>query len=101
MLKIFSSINYMSGRTSSTCSKCRPSRLGDSDFVCLTPLGLLTILSYRGVHMKDLECCMDWFPSLMCKNYIFKHFVKTVEVTSLKLRTLLKLLNLHLERTIA
>ena len=32
----------MSGGTSSTCSKCRPSRLGISGFVCLTPQGLLT-----------------------------------------------------------
>ena len=27
---------------------------------------------------------MDWFPSLICKNHIFKHFVKTLEPTSLK-----------------
>ena len=25
-----------------------------------------------------LESYMDWFPSLICKNYIFKHFVKIV-----------------------
>ena len=51
-------INYMSmsDRTSSTCSKCRPSRLGVSDFVCWTPQGLLTVLAYGGgggVRMKD------------------------------------------------
>ena len=34
------------------------------------------------------------------QNYIFKHFVKDVEVTFLKLRTILKLLTLHLEQTI-
>ena len=44
---------------------------------------------------------MDWFPSLICKNYIFKRFVKTVQVTSLKLHTILKLVTLHLEQTIA
>ena len=35
------------------------------------------------------------------QNYILKHFVKDVEVTFLKLRTILKLLTLHLEQTIA
>ena len=42
---------------------------------------------------------MDWFPSLICNNYIFKHFVKTAEVTSLKF--CIKLVTLHLEHTIA
>ena len=41
MLETFSSINYMSDRTSPNCSKCKPSRLGVSDFVCLTPQGYL------------------------------------------------------------
>ena len=44
---------------------------------------------------------MGWFPSLICKNYIFKYFVKTVEATSLKFCMILKLVTLHLERTIA
>ena len=44
---------------------------------------------------------MDWFPSLICKNYIFKHFVKTVEPTSLKFCTVIELIILHLEYTIA
>ena len=44
---------------------------------------------------------MDWFPSLICKNYIFKHFVKTVEATSLKFCTIIELINLHLKYTIA
>ena len=44
---------------------------------------------------------MDWFPSLICKNYIFKHFVKTVEPTSLKFCTIIELITLHLEYTIA
>ena len=48
-----------------------------------------------------LECYMDWFPSLICKNYIFKHFVKTVEPTSLKFCTILELITLHLENTTA
>ena len=48
-----------------------------------------------------LECYMDWFPSLICKNYIFKHFVKTVEPTSLKFCTITELITLHLEYTIA
>ena len=53
VLQTFSSINYMSDRTSSTCSKCRPSDW--VFFVCLTPQGLLMILAYRGggVIMKD------------------------------------------------
>ena len=48
-----------------------------------------------------LECYMDWFPSLICKNYIFNHFVKTVQPASLKFCTILKLITLHLELTIA
>ena len=44
---------------------------------------------------------MGWFPSLICKDYIFKYFVKTVEATSLKLCTILKLVTLHLKKTIA
>ena len=48
-----------------------------------------------------LECYMDWFPSLICKNYIFKYFVKTVEPTSLKFCVIIELITLHLEYTIA
>ena len=44
---------------------------------------------------------MDWFPALICKNYFFKHFVKTVEPTSLKFCTVIELIILHLEYTIA
>ena len=44
---------------------------------------------------------MGWFPFLVCKNYIFKRYVKTVEATPLKFCTVLKLLTLHLEQTIA
>ena len=44
---------------------------------------------------------MDWFPSLICKNYIFKHFVKTVEATSLIFCTIIELITLHLEYTFA
>ena len=44
---------------------------------------------------------MDWFLSLICKNYIFKHLVKTVEPTSLKFCTIMELISLHLEYTIA
>ena len=44
---------------------------------------------------------MDWFHSLICKNYIFKHFVETVEPTSLKFCTIIELITLHLEYTIA
>ena len=44
---------------------------------------------------------MDWFPSLICKNYIFKHFVKTVDPMSLKFCTIIELITLHLEYTIA
>ena len=50
---------------------------------------------------SKLECYMDWFPSLICKNYIFKHFVKTVEPTSLKFCMMIELITLHLEYTIA
>ena len=52
------------------------------------------------LHVK-LECYMDWFPSLICKNYIFKHFVKTVEPTSLKFCMIIELITLHLEYTVA
>ena len=53
---------------------------------------------YRCLVLKELlEYYMDWFPSLICKNYIFKQFVKTVESTSLKVCTMLKLVTLHLE----
>ena len=34
-----------------------------------------------------LECYMGLFPSLICKNYIFRYFVKTVKATSLKFCT--------------
>ena len=44
---------------------------------------------------------MGWLPSLICKNYIFKDFVKTVEATSLKFCMILKLPTLHVEKTIA
>ena len=44
---------------------------------------------------------MVWFPSLICKNYIFKYFVKTVKATSLKFCMVLKLVTLHLKKTIA
>ena len=44
---------------------------------------------------------MGWFPSLICKNYIFKYFVKTVEATCLKFCTILNRVTLHLEKTIA
>ena len=48
-----------------------------------------------------LECYMDWFPSLICKNYIFNYFVKTVEPMSLRFCTVIELIILHLEYTIA
>ena len=51
-------------------------------------------------HLVPLQCYMDWFPSLICKNYIFKHFVKTVKPTSLKFCTVVELMILHLEYTI-
>ena len=44
---------------------------------------------------------MGWFPSLICKNYIFKNFVRTVEATSLKFCMILKLVTLHPEKTTA
>ena len=73
MLETFSSINYMSGKTSFTCSKGRPSRLGVSDFVCLTPQGLLTILAYGvcvcgggGVRMKDQIQTQKYGSSELC-----------------------------------
>ena len=44
---------------------------------------------------------MDWFPSLICKNYIFNYFVKTVEPMSLRFCTVIELIILHLEYTIA
>ena len=44
---------------------------------------------------------MGWFPSFICKNYIFKYFVKTIEATRLKFCTILNLVSLHLEKTIA
>ena len=37
----------------------------------------------------------------ICKNYIFKAFVKTVEATSLTSCTILKLVTLHPEKTAA
>ena len=48
-----------------------------------------------------LECYMDWFLSLICKNYIFKYFVKTIEPASLKFCMIIELISLHLEYTIA
>ena len=48
-----------------------------------------------------LECYMGWFPSLICKNYIFKDFVKTIEATSLKFCMILKLRTLHPKKTTA
>ena len=52
-------------------------------------------------RVSVLECYMDWFPSLICKNYIFKHFVKTVETTSLKFCMIIELITLHLDYIIA
>ena len=43
---------------------------------------------------------MGWFPLSICKNYIFKYFVKTIEATCLKFCTILKLVTLHLEKII-
>ena len=57
-----------------------------------------------GLEMSEedqLECYIDWFLSLICKNYIFKYFVKTVESTSLKFCTIIELITLRLEYTIA
>ena len=39
-------------------------------------------------------------PLIICKNYIFKYFVKTVEPTSLKFCTIIEVITLHLEYTI-
>ena len=55
----------------------------------------------QGKKLAELECYMDWFPSLICKNYIFKHFVKTVEPMSLKFCMIIELITLHLECIIA
>ena len=44
---------------------------------------------------------MGWFCSLICKNYIFKYFVKTIEATRLKFCMILNRGTLHLEKTIA
>ena len=44
---------------------------------------------------------MGCFPSLICRNYIFKYFVKTVKATSLKVCMILKLVTLHPEKIIA
>ena len=52
-------------------------------------------------QIRMLECYMDWFLSLICKNYIFKYFVKTIEPTSLKFCMIIELITLHLEYTIA
>ena len=49
----------------------------------------------------QLECYMGLFPSLICKNYIFKNFVRTVEATSLKFCTILKLITLNPEKATA
>ena len=53
------------------------------------------------VKIWKLECYMDWFLSLICKNYIFKYFVKTIEPTSLKFCMIIELIILHLEYSIA
>ena len=55
----------------------------------------------RIIRWNTLKCYMDWFLSLICKNYIFKHFVKTVEPTSLKFCMIIEPITLHLEYTIA
>ena len=60
-----------------------------------------SIIKMINVELRNLECYMDWFLSLICKNYILKHFVKTVEPTSLKFCTIIELISLHLEYTIA
>ena len=44
---------------------------------------------------------MDWFLSLICKSYIFKHFVKTVKSMFMKFCTIIELITLHLKYTIA
>ena len=60
-----------------------------------------TLIALFWLETGRLQCSMGWFPSLICKNYVFKHFVKTVEATSLKFCTKLKLVTLHLKQTIA
>ena len=65
---------------------------------------LLSVIlgEYPSVRTRfQLECYMDWFLSLICKNYIFKYFVKTIEPTSLKFCLIIELITLHLEYTIA
>ena len=57
-------------------------------------------ITFSRLTETALECYMSWFSSLISKNYIFKHFVKIVEATSLKFCTVLKLLFLHLQQTI-
>ena len=59
------------------------------------------ILYLKSFSQYTLECHMDWFLSLICKNYIFKYFVKTIEPTSLKFCMIIELIILHLEYTIA
>ena len=44
---------------------------------------------------------MGWFSSLICKNYNFKDFVKTIEATSLKFCMILKHRTLHPKKTTA
>ena len=46
-------------------------------------------------YSRELECYIGWFPSLTCKDYFFKDFVKTGKTTSLKFCTILKLVTLH------
>ena len=62
-------------------------------------LGLMIICA-SALKTSILECYMDWFLSLICKNYISKHFVKTVKTTSLKFCTIIAPITLHLEYTI-
>ena len=57
--------------------------------------GIKTKHVFERVKNEVLECDMGWFPSLICKNYIFKDFVKTIEATSLKCCMILKLRTLH------
>ena len=44
---------------------------------------------------------MGWFPSLICKNYIFKYFCENCRNYSLQFCTILKLVTLHLKKKIA
>ena len=64
-------------------------------------LSFLCLKSYFTLNFRKLKVLHGLVLLINMQKLHFKHFVKTVEATYLKFGTILKLVTLHLEQTIA